>query len=346
MTLGEKLPVWLDCDTGNDDSFAILLAALHPLYNLVGISTCYGNAPLESTTHNTLAILEVLGFKQDDIKVYAGSAKPLEIPPRYATDVHGEQGLQGVEFPKKIGIASSDDMTYLEAIKQAVLEYKGKLNIVATGALTNIAKFVTTYPELKSKINYVSCMGGGIDIGNMSPYAEFNVHCDPKAAEIVLGDSSLKNVMVPLNITHRAIASDKIIKSFLTAEKGEQESIARKIFFSIILTFSDVYEECEGFTDGPPIHDPLTLFVLTSLINEQEGNGDSHNLEYLRGDIKVITDPKDVREGQTILTEGNGSSGVFVAMNIDIPSFWLFISEALDISDKHQPDHEVKYKLI
>jgi len=48
----DKPKIILDCDPGHDDALAIVVAARHT--DLLGITTVSGNAPVESTTYNTL----------------------------------------------------------------------------------------------------------------------------------------------------------------------------------------------------------------------------------------------------------------------------------------------------
>ena len=68
--------VILDVDTGSDDACAIILAALSPEINLLGVCAVNGNRPLEDTLTNTLKIVELLGM-QDKIPVVKGAAEPL-----------------------------------------------------------------------------------------------------------------------------------------------------------------------------------------------------------------------------------------------------------------------------
>ena len=68
--------VILDVDTGSDDACAIMLAALSPEINLLGVCAVNGNRPLEDTLTNTLKIVELLGM-QDKIPVVKGAAEPL-----------------------------------------------------------------------------------------------------------------------------------------------------------------------------------------------------------------------------------------------------------------------------
>lgn len=63
--------VWLDCDPGLDDAFAIILAAHHPSIDLIGVSTSAGNTSVENTTRNALDLLHNIG--RPDVVVVKGT---------------------------------------------------------------------------------------------------------------------------------------------------------------------------------------------------------------------------------------------------------------------------------
>ncbi|NUR06343.1 MAG: nucleoside hydrolase, partial [Nocardioidaceae bacterium] len=67
--------VVLDCDTGTDDAVAVMLAALHPDLELLGVVSTWGNAPVDVTTENTRRVLEHVG--RGDVPVHVGLAGPV-----------------------------------------------------------------------------------------------------------------------------------------------------------------------------------------------------------------------------------------------------------------------------
>jgi uridine nucleosidase len=73
------------------DAFAVLLVALCPRFNILGISTVHGNSSLENTTRNTLSVLEAIGRR--DIPVYPGAAKPFCREAVHAPSIHGRKAL-------------------------------------------------------------------------------------------------------------------------------------------------------------------------------------------------------------------------------------------------------------
>ena len=63
MTNFQKTSLWLDCDPGVDDAYAIILAAYTDEFKLIGLSTVIGNASVQTTTNNALKILWAIGLK-------------------------------------------------------------------------------------------------------------------------------------------------------------------------------------------------------------------------------------------------------------------------------------------
>lgn len=90
--------MWLDCDPGLDDIFAIFYAAHSDRLNLIGVSTSAGNSTLENTTRNALDMLYHIGKK--DIPVFAGANQLINGDMKFADHVHGSNGLAGVEIKR------------------------------------------------------------------------------------------------------------------------------------------------------------------------------------------------------------------------------------------------------
>jgi inosine-uridine nucleoside N-ribohydrolase len=112
MTSLKQTTIWLDCDPGHDDAFAIILAGHHPSLRLLGISTVAGNQTVEKTTENALRVCEISGM--EDIRIFIslrvllrflfsavarGVSKPLMRLPRICPEIHGTSGLDGTRFP-------------------------------------------------------------------------------------------------------------------------------------------------------------------------------------------------------------------------------------------------------
>lgn len=278
--------VWLDADPGHDDVTAILLAVYLENIKLLGLSTVHGNSSAYWTGVNAARALYAFSAP-DHIKVYPGTVKPLTRKVQYAPNIHGEDGLGGVvglpppDSPEaQARFALREDGTSISALEGMVTAIKEtwkngaghKVSVVSSGPLTNIALFIVTHPELLEAVEQFVFMGGGIGLGNVTPAAEFNIACDPEAAQIVL-DCPVKTVMVPLNVTHTAIVKQpvqtRLCAATVTQETGENDVLVpstglRLMLSSLITFFAHTYKEVFGFDYGPPLHDALTVAYVSN----------------------------------------------------------------------------------
>ena len=93
----KQIPIWIDCDTGTDDTVAIMLAHALPELQIVGLSAVAGNSLLCNTFPNTRRVVHLLGA---DYPVYPGAERPLVREPHVAGAFHGENGLGNVQLPR------------------------------------------------------------------------------------------------------------------------------------------------------------------------------------------------------------------------------------------------------
>lgn len=188
----------IDTDTASDDSVAIIMS-LRNSYNIQveALTIVAGNVELEKCVQNALYTLELCD--RTDIPVYSGAAKPLELELGLADFVHGEDGLGDVGLDLKGRMPSQGDA--VEKIIELAHQYEGELELVMLGPHTNIGLALKKDPSIAKKIKHCYIMGGiGRGMGNITPYAEFNIWVDPHAANIVF-QSGMKMTLIGWDIT-------------------------------------------------------------------------------------------------------------------------------------------------
>lgn len=312
-----KIPVWLDCDPGNDDVFAILIGAYHPRYNLLGISTVHGNAPLLATTRNALVALDVIHY---DVPVYPGLDRPIVNPAKFALDIHGDDGLGGVELPETTVHQAEPADAWLPAMKAAIDKYEGEICICVTGTMSNLAVLLQKHPECLNKIKYVAIMGGAIDCGNRTKWAEFNFYADPHAANYCLGVLGNKAIISLLNVTLLANATEEIRKRMLgSGLKG------REWFYNIAMFYNELYIKVHGITLGPPVHDPVAMYSLLPFVDEDLP---AYGFDGIRRKCTVVEDGE--KAGMMVPEAAEDADGAYIPLKFDAGRFW---NELLDCMD-------------
>ncbi len=203
MTAPRKIII--DTDPGIDDAVAILLALASPEeLEVLGVVAVAGNLPLAQTGLNARRVCELAG--RPDLGVYPGCARPMLRPLATAADIHGDAlgDRLGLPVPAMPLQAQHGVDFIVEAVRAAE---PGAVTLCALGPLTDIAMALVKAPDIAGRIGELVVMGGaGFEIGNITPAAEFNIHVDPHAAEIVL-ESGVPITMIPLDVTHRVLST-------------------------------------------------------------------------------------------------------------------------------------------
>ncbi|TXT12791.1 hypothetical protein VHUM_01192 [Vanrija humicola] len=304
-------PVILDCDPGHDDVFAIWLAVGNPALDVRAVTTVAGNGSLEHTTLNARIALSVAGVH--GIPVAAGAAQPLSRKAHAAVDIHGENALGGpATLPEPT--VPLDPRDAVSLIADTLLASAEPVTLIPTGPMTNIAALITARPEVIPHIREIIWMGGAVDRGNITPYAEFNAWADPEAADIVFKAAQSKQA--GLNITHQALVTDEVIA------RVEAVGNATSAFgVQLLKFFCKTYAEVQGMP-AAPLHDPVTVAIAidravatvqrTHVAIETKG-------EYTAGATNVYL--LDQVKGRDMNVE--------VAMQLDVKRFFDLIVEAV-----------------
>ena len=191
----------MDVDVGVDDGLAIIFASRLPELDLRAITTVSGNVHVDKTSINALKVLEALA--KPEIPVAKGMSKPLKRNFQVADDFHGKDGLGDSNLPyPKIRVVKRHAV---DLLLEETAANPGRITVVATGPLTNIAAAIQRDPDFIKRTQELVIMGGAYAVtpygyGNMNPVAEFNIYVDPEAASIVF-KSGIQLTAIGLDVT-------------------------------------------------------------------------------------------------------------------------------------------------
>jgi purine nucleosidase len=243
----------IDTDPGQDDAVAILLALASPELEVLGITCVAGNVPLALTALNARKVCELAG--RPDMRVFAGCDRPMARALVTAEYLHGKSGLDGIVLPEpEMALQEQHAVDFLiESLRESPA---GTITLCLLGPLTNIATAFERAPDIKDRVAEIVLMGGAyFEVGNTTPAAEFNIHVDPQAAEIVF-KSGAQIVVMPLDVTHKALTSRARIEAFRAM--GTQVGHA-------VASWTDFFERFDMAkygSQGAPLHDPCVIAYL------------------------------------------------------------------------------------
>lgn len=237
----------IDTDPGIDDCLALLLALASPELHVHAIVTVYGNTTLENATRNAREIVRRSGRT---VSVVAGSPGPLERPLVTAAETHGDTGLGYASLPETEPVEPKP-----EALLEVLAQLEEPVTLVTLGPLTNLAVAIAADPVLvRTRIRRHLAMAGNLAArGNTTPHGEFNVWCDPEAADRVLR-AHLGTQWVGLDVTRHLTLMAEDVERLKTTERDRWLRDALRFYVEFHRDFEDF--------DGCIINDPLVIAQL------------------------------------------------------------------------------------
>ena len=305
----------LDCDPGHDDAVAMMIAAISPKIDLLGITVVAGNQKLEKTVKNALKVCNHLNL---NVPVYSGMSGPMIREQVIADDIHGETGLDGPVFEEvKIEVEKKHAVNF---IIDTLMNSEEKITLVPTGPLTNIAMAMRFEPRIIEKIKRIILMGGAYQLGNITPAAEFNILADPDAAHVVF-TSGIDLTMMGLDLTRQAQATSEVIDKIKSLNNKASE-----LFVDLMEFFASTQKEVFGWP-APPVHDPTTIaYIIDPSCIEVKPMFCEVEIWSERSYGRTLCDYFGILKKKP---------NVDVAVKLDFDKFWNIIYENLKLYGNH-----------
>lgn len=186
----------IDTDIGNDidDAFAVGLALQSPEFQILGISSAWGDTHLRARLLSRL--LKEIG--RTDIPVAMGITKhPAGKLDTLSQAAYAEGGPVGQTYPNAV-----------EFLLDQIRRCPGEITLLAIGPETNLGAAIDRDPATFRKLKRIVLMGGSVYRGysqfnygkTHGPDPEWNIICDIQAAQKVFS-SGVPLYVMPLDST-------------------------------------------------------------------------------------------------------------------------------------------------
>jgi len=297
--------ILIDTDPGIDDAMAIFYAALHPDIEIVGMTSIFGNVTTNIAVRNAIVLAEKVG---QPIPVAKGADKPLVMEPNDVSDyVHGVEGF-GTMAAQPIKSKPLNEPAH-EFICRMINENPGEIILCPIGPLTNIALALEHDPTIVTKAKAVYIMGGGLNQGNVTEFAEANIWNDPHAADAVF-EANWIVTMVGLDVTTRVqcVPTDFVKLAVSAPEIGGFLNEAVQFYM-------DFYATHYG-KRGCDMHDPTAIIAIT---DPQYFTIENHALEVIVDGARVgqtlrSTDPSRPKHKVPMVVDAQGVKQRFLSI--------------------------------
>lgn len=274
----EKAFIYIDTNFSDDEALMLDMAFRSFNFELVGLSS------IRSYMTATTAADNILGLNESH-ELFLPIAKGNE-----TNIVDKEIKIKGLD--KKYYQSHKD---YLEEVEVSDHLYDiaadcGKIDIITTGPLTNIAQALEKHEDLEDYISHIFISGGNL----YGP--EYNFIEDPKAINKIL-NSSIDLFILPKNLADQIEISDDFLKNLAKDKKNEK-----------------ILENLLANKENRFLYAPLLLYLLEkpeAFIFEESG-------------IKV-----DDKENLGEMIRINSRKKLYLANKVNIESFLTYLEGKL-----------------
>ena len=208
----ERQKVILDTDIGDDidDAYALTLALHSPEFEILGVTTAWGDTALRAR----LAARLLMTDGANKIPVLPG------VPTHSKSNFSQRAWAAAGPAPAR---GSAVDFLLAQARR-----YPHQITLIAIGPLTNVAAAIDRDPSGFRLFNRVVLMGGSIHCGYGNPRAipppppqpEYNIAMDPAAARKLLA-SGVPIFMMPLDSTQWKLDDSKLAQVAARSTPGD-----------------------------------------------------------------------------------------------------------------------------